>query len=1026
MLIIHSFFAENSFYLWGEKSFKFGDVPTFHSCAEDIQLLPWGADASSLDEALKKLKVRSKGKASAVKTVSAYALLPSKNSIPIPSSQLLGEIPNYKCEPILNKYEIQVLHLKKEELYSLFKIIKMSGEKLYVPGILFADDIIYISEALDYAVTMISKGSFFPDMKREKESFVSTWSPMHLARHQDKHNSFIENLPPILRSFSLLREDIVVKNSKETAEAILHFLLDDVVRDSQTHGSSGRKINSKNPHEIWIRSLTWPKAPLSNWQEEMESLYPQIREWTDSLKAVTIQPWRLLLKIEEPFAEGLSWNLSWFLQSTRNSSLILSAARVWSPDKTEKERFVREKFNPRKYMLQTLGHIAPLIPLVAKSLDSPYPSNCQLSSDDFFEFLQKQLPLLLEQGVQIKLPLSWESITDRPKVALKGFVLDRKSFFAKEEISLSDLLPVQWNISIGDEVLTEEEINFITKEKTPLINFRGKWLLLYKDEFRKILDGRNSLPTKVSRKSALILAFCESHSNIPLSGITGSQWLDSVKTVLTGAGEIEMLSQPTGFLGRLRPYQIRGFSWMSWIARLGLGCCLADDMGLGKTVQTLALIQFLRNEGEKRPSLLICPTSVIENWKRETDNFIPGTTVLIHHGTRRLKGEKFVESAYENNLVVSSYSLLYRDREYFNKVNWSGIILDEAQNIKNPDTRQAKSAKTLKGDWRLALTGTPIENHVGDIWSLMDFLLPGLLPQRGSFIREFLHPIQAGEKAAMERIRRITAPFILRRLKSDKKIISDLPQKIETQVYCSLGKEQAALYASVVNSAQNEIYKADGIRRKGLILSTITALKQICNHPTLYLKDKPKLEGRSGKLQRLTEITEEILSTGNKTLIFTQYVSMGEILKNYLQETFGKEVLFLHGALSKEKRDEFVDRFQAPNSTIPFFILSLKAGGTGLNLTNANHVIMFDRWWNPAVEQQAVDRAYRIGQKNSVQVHYFCCKGTVEEKIENLINSKLQIAGSVIGTGEKWLTDLSDKELRELFSLKHDAIEDVK
>ncbi len=565
----------------------------------------------------------------------------------------------------------------------------------------------------------------------------------------------------------------------------------------------------------------------------------------------------------------------------------------------------------------------------------------------------------------------------------------------------------------------------LRKLKAPLANIRGKWILIYRDELERVMEGIKKLPRKISRREALISSFRESRGDLPLSAITGSDWLDSVRSVLTGVEQIEQTAQPEGFRGELRPYQIKGLSWLSWLAETGLGGCLADDMGLGKTVQALALMKTRILKGEKDPVLLICPTSVIENWRREAEHFVPDLSVRIHHGTGRQRGEKFSESVKGTDLVITSYSLLHRDNDTFNRTEWSGVILDEAQNIKNPETRQSKAARSIRAKWHFALTGTPVENHVGDMWSIMEFLMPGLLPNKTRFVRDFMRPIQAGETGALQKIKKITGPFILRRSKTDKSIISDLPEKIETEVFCSLNREQASLYGAVLDDLEERLKGSSGIRRKGAVLAAITSLKQVCDHPALYLKDRSQIAGRSGKLARLTEIAEEMLSVGDRALIFTQYAEMGAMLKNYLQETFGREALFLHGGVERGKRDEMVRKFQDSKDAPPFFVLSLKAGGTGLNLTGANHVVMFDRWWNPAVEQQAVDRAYRIGQKERVLVHYFCCKGTLEEKIELLIKSKKEIADSVVSAGENWLTEMSDSELRQLFRLSRDAVEDI-
>jgi len=394
----------------------------------------------------------------------------------------------------------------------------------------------------------------------------------------------------------------------------------------------------------------------------------------------------------------------------------------------------------------------------------------------------------------------------------------------------------------------------------------------------------------------------------------------------------------------------------------------------------------------------------------------------VHHSLGRHRGAAFASEAARHALVVSSYALLHRDQEALGQVNWAGVVLDEAQNIKNPETKQARAARSLAGGYRFALTGTPVENNVGDLWSLMEFLNPGLLGSQSGFRKRFFVPIQVyADHGAAERLRRITGPFILRRLKTDKSVIADLPDKLEMKVFCNLTKEQASLYEAVVQDAQEAIESAEGIERKGLVLAALMKLKQVCNHPAQFLKDNSTIPGRSGKLARLGEMLEETLEVGDRSLIFTQFAEMGEIIQRHLQETFGLEVLYLHGATPKKQRDQMVERF-ARSDGPRIFLLSLKAGGTGLNLTSANHVFHFDRWWNPAVENQATDRAFRIGQTRDVQVHKYVCAGTLEEKIDEMIERKKDVAGRVVGTGEAWLTQLSNAELRSLFALRQEAI----
>jgi SNF2 family DNA or RNA helicase len=414
--------------------------------------------------------------------------------------------------------------------------------------------------------------------------------------------------------------------------------------------------------------------------------------------------------------------------------------------------------------------------------------------------------------------------------------------------------------------------------------------------------------------------------------------------------------------------------------------------------------------------------SVVGNWKKEAERFTPGLPVLVHHGQKRQRGGTFAEKASQHALVISSYSLLYRDLNLLKQVPWAGVILDEAQNIKNPETKQAQAARSLDVAYRLALTGTPVENHIGDLWSISQFLNPGFLGNQADFRRTFFVPIQVQHDAeASERLKRLTGPFVLRRLKTDKTIIADLPDKLEMKVYCTLTREQASLYAAVVGDLDRSLKSAEGIQRKGVILGTLSKLKQVCNHPAHFLGDNSPIPDRSGKLARLTEMLEEVLEAGDRALIFTQFTEMGEIIRKHLQETFGQEVLFLHGGVSQPQRDRMVARFQAEDGP-RLFLLSLKAGGTGLNLTAANHVFHFDRWWNPAVENQATDRAFRIGQTRNVQVHKFLCVGTLEEKIDEMIERKQSVAAQVVGSGEAWLTELSNEQLKDLFALRQEAL----
>ena len=449
-------------------------------------------------------------------------------------------------------------------------------------------------------------------------------------------------------------------------------------------------------------------------------------------------------------------------------------------------------------------------------------------------------------------------------------------------------------------------------------------------------------------------------------------------------------------------------------------------MGLGKTVQLLALALHYReavSQRNRKPILVICPASVVYNWQREAERFAPSLAVLVHHGADRATGRRLVGAAKKHDLVITTYALASRDARTLMDIEWSGLVLDEAQNIKNPATKQARSIKRLKAQYRVALTGTPVENRLTELWSIMDFLNPGYLGSLRSFKSNYATPIERrGNAKRAEVLKRVVRPFILRRLKTDPVVIRDLPQKEEIKTYCNLTPEQATLYEAFVQNTLDRVEQAQGMERRGLILAMLTGLKQICNHPAHFLKDQSHLEGRSGKLTRLTEMLDEVISAGDSALVFTQFAEMGELLKRSLEKSLDMEVPFLHGAVPARKRAEMVDRFQSPDSGPTVFVLSLRAGGTGLNLTCASRVFHYDRWWNPAVENQATDRAFRIGQTQNVQVYKFICRGTLEERIDALIDEKQALAETVIGSGEEWVTELSTDELRRLIALDPEAV----
>jgi SNF2 family DNA or RNA helicase len=525
----------------------------------------------------------------------------------------------------------------------------------------------------------------------------------------------------------------------------------------------------------------------------------------------------------------------------------------------------------------------------------------------------------------------------------------------------------------------------------------------------------------LAQATAAVLAGAARVDGLEAEVVPEGDTMASLLDRIARATDAPEVTEPDGFVGTLRPYQARGVGWLSHLESSGFGGCLADDMGLGKTVMLIALA--LR---DARPTLVVCPTSVVGNWEREIERFAPSLRVIRQHGNGRARTAEALQAQVDDDtIVLTSYGLLRRDRAVLCGVDWGRVVLDEAQNIKNPSAQQTRAAYALPAPSRIALTGTPVENRLTDLWSIMQFANPGLLGPADDFADRFATPVERGDDQVTERLRRIVRPFVLRRVKSDPAVAPDLPEKFVSSVICPLTPEQATLYRAATDELLEQIAQAQGMARRGRILALITGLKQICDHPALYLKQSGPLQGRSGKLARFTEMLEEVVAEGQAALVFTQYASMGRLLKAHISDSLGVEPLFLHGGTARASRDRLVDRFQSPDGP-QVFILSLKAGGTGLNLTRAEHVFHFDRWWNPAVEDQATDRTHRIGQTRNVMVHALTVSGTLEERIADLLERKRELAERIVGAGEGWITELADDDLRELVALSVGNVTDLR
>jgi non-specific serine/threonine protein kinase len=797
--------------------------------------------------------------------------------------------------------------------------------------------------------------------------------------------------------------------------------------------------------------------------------------------------------------DKVRWTLTLHLQSVVEPDVVADAADIWllptGAASVEGQRIEQ----PQELLLSELGRAARLYKRLEKVLENAEPTDLELSTPEAYKFLREIRPLLLEQGFGVVAPDWWDSPTVRlgARMLVQSDEVDLNSIGAAGEfggagsagsttpqLGLASLVSYRWQIAVGDTNLTLEQFEKLAAQHSPLIRLNGRWVEIRPEDVKAAIKFIRENPGgKMEIGRALRLAYASDvrDTGVPILGMDATGWVAAVFGDASANTKMPMIEAPHGFVGTLRAYQLKGLSWLAFLDKLGLGACLADDMGLGKTIQLLALLAHERkfrgtpalragsssgapaSESESAgeaipvvpgsesrgtqgipPTLLIVPMSVVSNWVHEAKRFTPSLRVMVHHGLERKSGDALVTGAHNADMVITTYALAHRDREDLSRVTWGRIVLDEAQNIKNPTAKQTRAIHAIPSPRRFALTGTPLENRLIELWSIMDFLNPGYLGPASEFRSKFAVPIERyHDKQRGGQLRGLVQPFVLRRLKTDPTVITDLPEKVESKEYCYLTPEQAGLYQTCVSDMLAAAERAEGIQRRGLVLAGLIKLKQICNHPSHFLKEfgpdgnpgtaASIAPARSGKCQRLSEMLQEVVASGDKALVFTQFRQMAHLLATMLRQTLDRDVLLLHGGTPAAQRTQLIAEFQGDKarmtkpmsraSAAPVLILSLKAGGVGLNLTAANHVFHFDRWWNPAVESQATDRAYRIGQTRTVQVHKFVVSGTLEERIDQMIEEKTQLADQIIGHGESWLTELSTSQLRDLLTLRPDAVE---
>ncbi|HET7398141.1 MAG TPA: DEAD/DEAH box helicase [Intrasporangium sp.] len=1039
MLVLHGFWStEHGLCLWAEDSER--AVTSRSQALRSARPHPFAAPADVL------ASIRP-GKAG-----EATLRLPSLAKSPLDSPELVRVNPRGapKAEPVLLAWRIPTIRLGASE--ALDWLVGLDDSP--TPGSdtegRYGASTRYLAELATFACELVERRRVLPTLSFDEAGPVAHWRPVLQGPDVVAFGELVAAMPPACRA------EPGAGDAYPLAAATLHTLVDAAMRQelpldlSLVPSRRGRRPRQLPASEAWLTALTAGDGHFDADDDDLAALKAALRPW-DEVGTGQVGPARATFRLrecdpqhdghdwleDEAAADGgqaddaaghkvaetapTTWRLEFLLQSTTDPSLLVPAAQAWTDDGSLRRWLDR----PQELLLGELGRASRIYPQLAAGLRQAAPEMVELDVEGAFHFLSVAAPALDESGFGVLLPSWWDR---RPRLGLKATASTPSDTpVTGGTFGRDALMNFQWRLAIGDDTLTDDEIAALAEAKAPLVRLRGQWVAVNADHLRRGIEFLNQ-PAR-PRTAAEVLALAAAHPDdldtpLPVTGVTADGWLGEL---LAGSppSTLTPVHPPESFTATLRPYQSRGLSWLAYLAALGLGACLADDMGLGKTVQLLALESAHRAANpDTGPTLLLCPMSLVGNWEREAAKFAPQLRVHAHHGRDRLRGDALRDQLAATDLVVTTYPTGIRDIDELADLCWHRVVLDEAQAIKNSLSRTAKATRRLQARHRVALTGTPVENRLSELWSIMEFLNPGLLGSSELFRTRYAIPVERhGATEPAERLRTVTQPYILRRLKTDPTIIDDLPEKLEMKEYCRLTVEQASLYQSIVDDMMDRIENSQGIERRGNVLAAMTKLKQVCNHPAQVLHDRSPVGTRSGKVIRLEELLEEILAEGDRVLCFTQYTEFAELLLPHLSARFDTDVAYLHGGTPKQRRDELVRQFQSGEGP-PIFLLSLKAGGTGLNLTAANHVIHLDRWWNPAVENQATDRAFRIGQQRRVQVRKFICTGTLEEKIDQLIEEKMALANLVVGDGEGWLTELSTGELRRLFALSKDAVDD--
>jgi SNF2 family DNA or RNA helicase len=835
---------------------------------------------------------------------------------------------------------------------------------------------------------LAANGMIIPQIVRlEDNSFIIRWLP---AVIDSRVKTVIEKLTAILPENLLevhkviRKKEQIVPIENQTVETLSLFIGIIVFRLSKP--SNGELFD-----DMFFKNKSYAFTGIAE-----NALSGGIKVWLDRYY-LTAETYKPIITVSETLMEEFEVNIS-VEDTTQPDTFPIPLSNILKQKQYEKFRFK---------ILQSVSLLTPFIRGLDTHINMGGDTPVRFSNDEFAPFLTEVLPAIRLLDIKIMLPKSLQELL-RPKVSVKI----KRNEAGQGFVNLDDLLSFDWQVAIGETIISPDEFNRLMKNASKLFRFKENYIYVNESDLEKLHKAFTS-DKPLNAFKLLQTALAEEYEGAPV--LLTEEVRDLIRELTSG----EDIPLPQGLNAQLRPYQQRGFSWMYRNSRIGFGSIIADDMGLGKTLQVISILLKFKEENtidKKRKALVVVPTGLLTNWQAEIDKFAPSLSAHIFHGQQRDLQQ------FDADIMLTTYGVLRSDFESLKKHKWQVMIIDEAQNIKNHDTAQAKAVKSIPAGIRIAMSGTPVENRLTEFWSIMDYANKGYLGTVKTFKDDFANPIQIfNDERVTDKFRKITAPFMMRRMKTDKTIISDLPDKIEQNQFAQLSKQQAALYQKTMEAAMKEI---EGIgddndpqtlfKRQGLVLQMILALKQICNHPTQFLKNGQFEASLSGKTELLFELLDSIMDSGEKVLVFTQFAEMGSLLERFITERFGEKPMFYQGGCSVKQREEMVHRFQH-NRADKIFLLSLKAAGTGLNLTAASHVIHYDLWWNPAVENQATDRAYRIGQKNNVMVHRMICKNTFEERIDEMIQKKKHLAEMTVATGENWIGKLSNRELREIF-----------